>query len=195
MPAGPRLPHSDIALKGISHQNVTYVTYLVSRACNAFPNNSLDSKLTSTNSPRTMESAPEPTPPLNTTRKCKKDGCKNRIPLDSRCVTCDHCRAINRKNQRDSRARAATSAKESTNNGLLPKKRRRDSLGAADGRPATRSRTDHPDNSTSNARGDAGEERSDDEMCGDGNSDVHLLKYTRSTVINVGVVHADVLRC
>jgi hypothetical protein len=55
------------------------------------------------------------------------------------------------KNQRDSRDQAAASAKEDTNNGLLPKKRIRDSLSAADSRPATWSQTDHPDDSTSNA--------------------------------------------
>ncbi|KAJ6583443.1 hypothetical protein DFH09DRAFT_1075860 [Mycena vulgaris] len=88
-----------------------------------------------------MESPPEPTPPPHTTRECKKD----------------------RKNQRDSRARAAASAKENTNNGAAPEKRRRDSLCAADGRPATRLRTDHcPDDDSSNDRGDPGEEHSDD---------------------------------
>ncbi|KAJ7804794.1 hypothetical protein B0H14DRAFT_2612039 [Mycena olivaceomarginata] len=61
------------------------------------------------------------------------------------------------------------SAKENNNNSAVPKKRRRDSLGAADGRSTTWPRTDHSDDDSSNARGDSGEEHSDDDMCGDGN--------------------------
>ncbi|KAJ7916046.1 hypothetical protein B0H13DRAFT_2451203 [Mycena leptocephala] len=112
-----------------------------------------------------MDSSPGQTPPpSDSTKKCNKYGCKNRIPIDFRYVNCDNCRATNQKNQKDSRARASDPAKANASSSTASKKRRRTSLGSNNGRPATRPWTDRSD---SKARGDAGEEHSEDDICGD----------------------------
>ncbi|KAJ6611362.1 hypothetical protein B0H10DRAFT_1953137 [Mycena sp. CBHHK59/15] len=121
-----------------------------------------------------MDSSPAVCP-SDMTKQCSKTGCKNRIPLDS-YRHCGSCQATNRKNQKDSRARASAKANKSTSTG--PTKRRRESFGSADSRPATRRRTDHPDAGI-DARADAGEEESDGDMCGeeDDEDDVWALNY------------------
>ncbi|KAJ7101717.1 hypothetical protein C8R44DRAFT_887916 [Mycena epipterygia] len=114
-----------------------------------------------------MDSCPvETPPPSNTTKKCNTNGCNIRIPLDYRYRRCDKCRATNRQNQKDSRARAAATAANANTSGTTSKKRRRTSLGSADGRPATRPRTDHSCEDDSNTRDDD-QEDSDDDIRGD----------------------------
>ncbi|KAJ7787334.1 hypothetical protein B0H14DRAFT_3580477 [Mycena olivaceomarginata] len=95
-----------------------------------------------------MDSPPEQTPPpFLTTKKCSKDG-------------------EEQESQKDSRARAADSAKAKDINGTASKKRRRASVGSAEGGRATRPRTDYEGDS-SDARGGADAENSDGDMHGD----------------------------
>ncbi|KAJ6602810.1 hypothetical protein DFH09DRAFT_1270635 [Mycena vulgaris] len=115
-----------------------------------------------------MDSSPVAVPPpSDMTRKCNTNGCKNRISLDSKLRRCDNCRAINRRNQKDSRARAAAAA-NANGSGTASKKRRRASLGSADDRSATRPRTDRSSEDGTQTRGDAEQEGdSDDDTRGD----------------------------
>jgi hypothetical protein len=131
----------------------------------------------------TMDSCTaEAPPPSNTTKKCNKNGCNIRIPLDYRYRRCDKCRATNRQNQKDSRARAAATAANANTSGTTSKKRRRASLGSADGRPATRPRTDHSCEDDSNTR-DVDQEDSDDDICGDYKEDKNRVSSEISLLI------------
>ncbi|KAJ6595303.1 hypothetical protein B0H10DRAFT_1960522 [Mycena sp. CBHHK59/15] len=96
-----------------------------------------------------MDSSPgQMLSPSDTTKQCSKTG----------------CRATNRKNQKDSRARVSSKPNKSTS--TRPTKRRRESFGSAESRLATRRRTDHPDAGI-DARADASEEEFDGDMCGE----------------------------
>ncbi|KAJ7168967.1 hypothetical protein C8R46DRAFT_1350427 [Mycena filopes] len=88
--------------------------------------------------------------------------------------TCDRCRATNKKNQKDSRARSAARAASANPTATKKRKRASASLGTADDPPATRRRVEDP---TSPPEAPDAPEDSDDEMGGAGEEDKASIDF------------------
>ncbi|KAF7367606.1 hypothetical protein MSAN_00824000 [Mycena sanguinolenta] len=113
-----------------------------------------------------MDSESEsPLPLPDTTKKCSKSSCKNQLPFDLKFTRCDHCREINRKNQKDFQARLA--AKADTAVSRTSKKRRRGSHSSDDDRPTARPRMDPSASGVARSDESGPESDDDDDMSGE----------------------------
>ncbi|KAJ7642145.1 hypothetical protein FB45DRAFT_365931 [Roridomyces roridus] len=115
-----------------------------------------------------------------TDKKCNKEWCNRRTPLDQR--NCDECRRINREAQRRSRQKGKTPTGTANGSGSNPSRKRKSRDGDADDRPSARQRTE----------GVAEQEvQSDDDMRGyeedDTSDEVRTAKGILSQVVDMDI--------